>query len=82
MQFMQKELSVRMERCGVFGCCRSATVMADSSALLMVCRSSCDLTDIYVVVDCVGSTIAAPIMGFPDVTDPSVYIKASGSHRW
>ena len=58
--------------------------MAASSALFMVCRSSCEWTEMCVVVDCVGSTTAAPMMGFPDVTDPCVYIWASGfqSRRW
>ena len=81
MLLMQNELSVRMDRCGVSGCCCSATVMAASYVVLIVCLSSCDLTDVCVVVECVGSTTAAPMIGFPGVMDPSVYMCASGSQR-
>ena len=57
--------------------------MAASSARFMLCLSSCEWTLMWVVVDCVGSTTAAPTMWFPDVADPSVYMWASGfQSRW
>ena len=49
-----------------------ASVMAASSALLMVCRSSCDLISMCVVMPVRGFTIAAPSVGFPDFCEPSM----------
>ena len=77
---MQKELSVRILRVGVSWLSCRAVVIAASSPLLIVWRSSWDWTEMYVVVCCVGSTTAAPRMGFPVTVEPSVYMKEAGSH--
>ena len=52
--------------------------MVVSSARLIVCLSSCDLTSIRVVMRVVGLTIDAPSVRLPFFCDPSVYIKAQG----
>ncbi len=54
--------------------------MAASSARLIVCLSGCDLVSMCVVVCVRGFTIAAPNVGLPVFCDPSVYMKALGSH--
>ena len=69
---MQNELSVRMLiRPSVFSCL-SATAMAASSALLIVCRSDCDLISMCVMEFVLGFTTLAPNVGFPLTCDPSV----------
>ncbi len=46
--------------------CRSRVrAMADSSALLMVWRSSWDFISMWVVIRVLGLTIDAPSVGFP-----------------
>ena len=59
-------------RVGASLCMSMVRVMAASSALLMVCRSSCDLISMCVVMPVRGFTIAAPSVGFPDFCEPSV----------
>ena len=55
--------------------------MAASSALVMVCVSSCPDASMYVVVF-VGEWITeAPCLGFPSLWEPSVYVHASGLWR-
>ncbi len=54
--------------------------MAASSARLIVCLSGRDLMFMCVVVFVRGFTIDAPSMGLPFFCDPSVYMKALGSH--
>ncbi len=69
---MLKALSVRI--CRVFSSlCRSrASVMAESSALLMVYRSSWDFISIWKVILVMGFTMDAPSVGFSVFWDPSV----------
>ena len=50
----------------------SATWMAASSALLIVCLSGCDFTSICVVVCVFGLTMDAPRVGFPVTSEPYV----------
>ena len=59
--------------------------MAASSALIIVCVSSCPEASMYVVVF-VGKWITeAPCLGLPSLCDPSVYVYSSelykGCHR-
>ena len=55
-----------------------ATYMAASSALMMVCVSSCPDASMQVVVF-VGEWITdTPCLGFPSLWEPSVYVHASG----
>jgi hypothetical protein len=58
----------------------SATAMAASSVMLIVCRSSCDLMSMCVMVFVLGFTTPAPNVGFSLTYGPSVYIKSRGSH--
>ena len=60
--------------------CFSATAMAASSALLIVCRSSYDLMSMWVRVFVLGFTTPAPSVGFPLTCEPSVYMKSRGFH--
>ncbi len=73
---MLKALSVRIWICGESLWRSRATVMAASSALLIVCLSGCDL----VVVCVCGLTMDAPNVGFPVLWEPSVYMKLFGFH--
>ncbi len=49
-----KALSVSIWRSGASLCMSMARVMAASSAMFMVCRSSCDLISMCVVVPVLG----------------------------
>ena len=69
---MLKALSVRIWRLGSSLWRSSARAMAESSALLMVCRSSWDFTCMWKVIPFLGFTMAAPSVGFPLFWDPSV----------
>ena len=77
---MQKELPVQILCVGASWLSCRAMVIAASSPLLMVWRSSWDWNEMYVVVSCLGSTTAAPSVGLPATMEPSVYRKESGSH--
>ncbi len=69
---MQNEMSVRMLMwCSVFSCL-SATTMAASYALLIVCLSGCDLMSMCVIVFVLGFTTPAPSVGFSLTSEPSV----------
>jgi hypothetical protein len=50
----------------------SATAMAASFALLIVCRSGCDLMSMCVMVFALEFTTPAPSVGFPLTCEPSV----------
>ena len=69
---MLKALSVRI--CSVCSslCRSSARVMAESYALLIVCRSSWDFISMWNVIPVLGMTMDAPSVGFPVFWDPSV----------
>ncbi len=69
---MQNELSVRMLMWSSLCSCLSATAMAASSALLIVCRSGCDLMSMYVMEFVLGFITPAPSVGFPLTCEPSV----------
>ncbi len=69
---MSKALSVSIWRSGASLCISMARVMAASFALLMVCRSSCHLISMCVMMLVMGSTNDAPNVGFPDFCEPSV----------
>ena len=69
---MQNELSVRMLMCCSVFSCWSATTMAASSALLIVCLSGCDLMSMCLIVIVLGFTTPAPSVGFPLTNEPSV----------
>ena len=69
---MQNEMSVRMLIWSSVFSCLSATAMADSSALLIVCLSGCDLMSMCVMEFVLGFTIPAPSVGFPLTSEPSV----------
>ncbi len=69
---MLKALSVRIWRVGASLWRSRARVMADSSALLMVCRSSWDFIYTWKVIQVLGFTTDAPSVGFPVFCDPSV----------
>ncbi len=60
----------------------SATWIATSSALRMVCVSSCPEASIYVVMEVGERITAAPIIDLPFCRDPFVYIQASGVCSW
>jgi hypothetical protein len=49
--------------------------MTASSDLLIVCLSGCDLISIWMVVWVCGFTMDASSVGFPDLCDPSIYMK-------
>ena len=69
---MQNELSFKMlMRSAVFSCF-SATTMAASSALLIVCRSGCDLMSMCVIEFVLGFTTPAPSVGLSLTSEPSV----------
>ena len=53
-------------------CRSSARVMAESSALLMVCLSSWDFISMWKAIPVMGLTMEAPRVGFPVFWDPSV----------
>ncbi len=59
-------------RIGASLCMSMARVMAASSALYMVWRSSCDLISMCVVMPVLRLTTDAPSVGFPDFCEPSV----------
>ncbi len=61
---MLKALSVRIWRVGASLCRSRARVMAESSALLIVCRSSWDFISIWNVIPVLGFTMDAPNVGF------------------
>jgi hypothetical protein len=63
---------VSIWRIGASLCMSMARVMAASSALLMLWRSSCDLISMCVVMPVLGLTTNAPSVGFPDFFEPSV----------
>ncbi len=69
---MLKAMSVRIWRVGVSLCRYRARVMAESSALLMVCRSSCDFISMWKVIPVLRFTMDAPSVGVPVFCDPSV----------
>ena len=69
---MENELSVRMLIWSSVFSCLSGTAMADSSALLIVCRSGCDLMSICVMEFDLGFTTPAPNVGFLLTCEPSV----------
>jgi hypothetical protein len=69
---MQNELSVRMLIWSSVFSCLGATAMAASSALLIMCRSGCDLMSICVMEFVLGFTTPAPSVGFPLTCEPSV----------
>ncbi len=75
-----KPLSVSIWRIGASLCMSMARVMAASSALLMVWRSSCDLILMCVLMPVLGLTTDAHSVASPDFFEPSVYIKFVGSH--
>ncbi len=77
---MVKALSVRVCKVCSSLCRSNARVMAESSALLIVCRSYWDFISMWKVIPVVGSTMAAPSVGFPVFFYPSVYMKLLGSH--
>ena len=54
--------------------------MAARSALMIVCRSGCDLMSMCVMMFVLGFTTPAPIVGFPLTCEPSVYTKSLGFH--
>ena len=62
---MLKALSARIWRSGVSLCMSMAEGMAASSALLMTCRSSCELISMCVVMPVLGLTTDIPSVGFP-----------------
>jgi hypothetical protein len=70
--FMQNELSVRMLMWSSVFSCLSATAMAASSALSIVCRFGCDLMYMYVMEFVLGFTTPAPSVGIPLTCEPSV----------
>ncbi len=69
---MLKALSVRIWRVGASLCSSRVSVMAESSALLMVYRSSWDFISMWMVIPVSGFTIDAPSLGFPFFCEPSV----------
>ena len=72
MVLMQNEMSVRMLMWSVVSSCLSATAIAASSALLIVCLTGCDLMSICVMEFVFGFTTPAPSVGLPLTCDPSV----------
>jgi len=54
--------------------------MVASSPLLMNRLSLCDLASIWSAVCALGSTIAAPEVGFTLIWEPSVYMYMSWDH--
>ena len=74
------ELSVRMVMWLFVFSCFSATAMAASSALLIMCRSGCDLMSICVMVFVLGFTTPAPSVKFPLTCEPPVHMKSSRFH--
>jgi hypothetical protein len=69
---MLKALSVRIWRVGSSLCRSRARIMAESSALLMVCHSSWDFISTWKVIPVWGFTMDAPSVGFPVFFYPSV----------
>ncbi len=69
---MLKALSVSSWSSGVSLWRSSVRAIADSSALLIVWRSSYDFVSMRVVIPILGLTIYAPSVGFPDFCEPSV----------
>ena len=69
---MLKALSVRIFMLCSSLCRYRASVMAESSALLMVCRSSWDLISMWKVIPVLGFTMDGPSVGFPVFFYPSV----------
>ncbi len=69
---MLKALSLRMWSVGASLCKSRARVMAESSALLMVCRSSWDYISMEKVIPVLGFTMDAPSVEFYFLGDPSV----------
>ena len=67
-----KALSVRIWRVGASLWRSRVRVMAESSALLIVCLSSWDFISMWKVIPVVGFTIDAPSVRFPVLCDPSV----------
>ncbi len=55
-----------------------AVCMATSSALMMVRVSSVPAASIYIVVEVGMCTTAAPSLGWPSMSEPSVYTQFSG----
>ena len=62
---MLKALSVRIWRVGASLCSSRVRVMAESSALLIVCRSSWDFISMWMVIPVLGFTMDAPSLGIP-----------------
>jgi len=79
---MLNELFVRMLMWSSVFSCLIATAMAASFALLIVCRSGCDLMSMCVMGFDLGFTTPAPNVGFPLTCEPSVYTKSRGFHLW
>ncbi len=69
---MLKALSVRIWRMGASLCRSRARMMAESFALLMVCRSSWDFISMWMMIPVLGFTMDAPSLGFPVFCYPSV----------
>ena len=63
-----------------------AVCMAISSARMMVRVSSVPAASIYMVLEVEMWTTEAPSLGFPSMSEPSVYARFSGmyfgDHRW
>ena len=72
MVLMLKALSINIERVWSFLLASSASVMAASFALFMVCLSGCDFISICVVVWVLGLTMDALMMGLPVTREPCV----------
>ena len=72
MVLMLKALSVKIERVWLCLLVSSASVMAASSALLMVCLSGYDFISIWVVVLELGLTMDAPKAVLPVTREPYV----------
>ena len=69
---MQNELFVRLLILSSVFSCLSAIAMAASSAMLVVCRSGCDLMSMCVTEFVLGITTPAHTVGLPLTCEPSV----------
>ncbi len=80
MVLMLKALSVSIESVWSFLLASSASVMAASSDLFMVCLFGCGFISVCVVVWVLGLTMDAPRVGLPVTKDPSVQMYFVGFH--
>ena len=69
---MHNELSVMMLIWSSVFSCLSATTMAASFALLIVCLSGCDLMSMCMMAFVLRFTTPAPSVGLPLTSEPSV----------